>query len=220
MGFTPCDHWAQDCEEGEKCTPVATVPGPWDANVCVPVGDQPPGSECTLTEGGINGEDTCDNTSMCYDIDPETGFGTCVELCTGAPENALCPITGETCQILNGGVLPLCLPACEPLVAGSCPEGTKLRGGLGDTLGGFICFPPAAEGITGESRECANCCADAHMCTDAASYGPDCAFDLCCTELCSVSEDAGCLGSGQVCVALFEATDPLYADVGSCMIPM
>lgn len=44
-----CDHWAQDCGDDQKCTPIPSTPGSgtWDANVCVLAGDQPPGSECT-----------------------------------------------------------------------------------------------------------------------------------------------------------------------------
>ena len=55
---------------------------------------------------------------------------------------------------------------------------------------------------------------------DAATYGQGCAFNLCCTEYCDVT-DGGftCAGSGQQCVALFEATDQYYASVGACMVP-
>ena len=128
----------------------------------------------------------------------------------------------ETRLQLNGGVLNLCLPGCSPLVAGSCPVGeTCVAAYEGDTLGGFICFPPAAEGITGESCECANCCAEGNLCTDAATYGPDCAYDLCCTEYCDIN-DGGftCAGGGQQCIALFDPNDPNYANVGACQIPM
>ena len=102
----------------------------------------------------------------------------------------------------------------------SCPPVRPAsRPWAGDTLDGFICFPPAAEGITGESCECANCCADAHMCIDAASYGPGCAYDLCCTEYCDITDLAfTCAGPDQQCVALFEPTN-YYANVGACMMP-
>ena len=154
--------------------------------------------------------------------DEETGEGTCVEFCKGTAESNNCPVSGNECSQLNGGVLNLCLPGCSPLVAGSCPVGeTCVAAYEGDTLGGFICFPPAAEGITGESCECANCCAEGNLCTDAATYGPDCAYDLCCTEYCDIN-DGGftCAGGGQQCIALFDPNDPLYADVGACQIPM
>ena len=158
---------------------------------------------------------------MCYNIDPETGFGTCIELCTGTLDNPACPISGNDCKILNNGVLPLCLDGCDPLVAGSCPEDENCVAAFeGDTLDGFICFPPAAEGITGESCECANCCADGHMCTSAELYGPGCEYDLCCTEYCDLNDAAfTCAGPDQQCVALFDPADPLYANVGACMVP-
>ena len=187
------------------------------------VGTEPPLAPCTIVEGAdpYNATDTCDATGKCYDLDPDTGIGTCIEMCVGSPESASCPITGFDCPVLSNGYFYLCFPGCSPLDAGSCPLGeTCVAAYEGDTLGGFICFPPAAEGITGESCECANCCADAHMCTDAASYGPGCAYELCCTEYCDITDLAfTCAGPDQQCVALFESTDPLYANVGACMVP-
>ncbi len=218
-----CDFWAQDCPDGEKCTAIASTPGEgaWDANVCVPAGTEAPGSTCTTMEG-VDGADTCDGTGMCYDFDQDTGEGTCVEFCVGTPESNTCPQTGHDCKQLNSGVLNLCLPSCNPLNAGECPPGQVCVAAYeGDTLGGFICFPPAAEGISGEQCECANCCAEGHLCTDAATYGTDCAFDLCCTEYCDTSDSTfACQGAGQQCVPLFEETDPNFANVGGCQIPV
>jgi hypothetical protein len=219
----PCDFWSQDCDEGEKCTPVPSSPGSgaWDATVCVTAGTEAPGSACSFT-GAVNGEDTCDATSMCLDVDADTGEGTCTELCVGSPESNSCPQTGNACWLLNDGQLPVCLDGCNPLITGECPPGqTCVAGFEGGDLNGFLCFAPAAQGITGEQCECANCCADGHFCTDAPTYGNDCAFDLCCTEYCDVSDGGfACAGTGQQCIALFDASDPNYADVGACQIPM
>ena len=44
---------------------------------------------------------------MCYDIDPDTGIGTCVELCSGTLSNPACPITNHECKLLNDGILPI-----------------------------------------------------------------------------------------------------------------
>ena len=183
---------------------------------CMKVPDQDP----------YDATDTCDVSGLCYDIDPDTGVGTCIEMCSGSPDNAGCPITGWECKQNGGGVLPLCLPECTPLPE-TCPECVDCPDGLncvaalaGDTLVGFTCFPPAAEGTIGESCQCANCCATGLMCTDAEVYGQGCAYDLCCTEYCDITDLAfTCAGPGQQCVALFEPTDPVWAHVGACMVP-
>ena len=223
-----CDYWAQDCPEGQKCTQAATSSSGWDAHICVDAGTDPPLTPCTIVEGAdpYGATDTCDATGFCYNLDPDTGIGTCIEMCVGTPESDDCPITGFECKQLARGFGNLCIPQCTP-VPETCPECFDCPLGQncvaafgGDTLVGFTCYPPAAEGTTGESCECANCCAEAHMCTDAATYGQGCAFNLCCTEYCDVT-DGGftCAGSGQQCVALFEATDQYYASVGACMVP-
>ena len=59
------------------------------------------------------------------------------------------------------------------------------------------------------------------MCTDAPTYGIDCAFDLCCTEYCDLNDGVfTCVGQDQQCIPLFDASDPNYADVGACQIPI
>ncbi len=221
-----CDWWAQDCGAGEKCGAIVSTPGggSWDANVCMSVGCEPPGAPCMKVDDPAvcSGQtDTCDATSICINVDADTGIGTCVEMCTGSPEDPACPQTGLQCAQLNGGVLNLCVPGCDPLLPGSCPDGEACSPAYqGDSISSFICFPAAAEGISGESCECANCCADGHTCTSAASYGPDCADDLCCTEYCDVTDLAfTCVGQGQQCIALFDPNDPNYANVGACQIP-
>ena len=185
-------------------------------------------SPCTIVEGAdpYGATDTCDATGMCYSLDPDTGIGTCIEMCVGSPDNAGCPITGWRCRQYASGVLNLCMPNCTPVPEAcpacvDCPDGeTCVAAYEGDTLDRFICFPPAAEGITGEYCECANCCADGLMCTDAATYGPGCEYDLCCTEYCDITDlTFTCAGPDQQCVALFEPTDPYYANVGACMVP-
>ena len=163
-----------------------------------------------------------DATGKCYDLDPDTGIGTCIEMCVGPPENPRCPHHGYDCSTaISGSGLALCFPGCSPLDAGSCPLGeTCVAAYQGDSISDFICWPAYAEGITGESCECANCCADGHMCTDAATYGPGCVYDLCCTEYCDITDAAfTCAGPDQQCVALFDPADPVYANVGACMVP-
>jgi len=219
-----CDHWAQDCPPGEKCTPIASTPGSgaWDANVCVPAGAQGVGEPCELADGPL-GTDTCDEESMCYDIDAQTGIGVCIGFCLGSEASPTCSeeSVGATCRQNGAGILNLCLPACNPLLAGECPSGQNCTAAFeGQDLQGFTCFPPAAEALSGEECDCANCCAAGHMCVQAAEYGPDCAFDLCCTRYCDTDDPTPqCDGTDQVCVPLFPPDTPEVGDVGHCVVP-
>lgn len=220
-----CDFWAQSCPPSEKCTALASTPGSgtWDANVCVPFGTDGVGQFCTLADGPP-GTDTCDAVSLCYDIDPQTGVGVCIGLCQGPEAMPTCPSGAgphAQCKQTSSGVLNICLGSCNPLLPGECGTGQNCVAAFeGQDLSGFICFPPAAEGLSGEECDCANCCAAHHMCVTAADYGPDCAFDLCCTQYCD-SEDATfvCDGTDQVCVALFDPNTPEFGNVGRCVVP-
>jgi len=233
-----CDPFADDCVAGEKCTPVVLSPnsGAWDANVCVPAGDQPPGSECTFVEGGVNGQDTCDADSMCWGQDPDTGIGRCVELCSGSSLAATCPITSNQRFIFNDGVLPVCLESCDPLNSACAPGTLCIAAYESDptTPEGFVCVPPGTSmpGSAGDPCECANCCQSGAICEDPNSVGLDnCqgvdpSSQACCTALCDVDApnpdqqcaDAGL--SGVECVAIFApgTPDPL-GKLGKCVIP-
>ena len=124
-----------------------------------------------------------------------------------------------SCRKLNQGVLNICLTSCNPLLTGECPMGqTCVAAFEGQELDGFICFPPAAEGVSGDECSCANCCAQGHMCVSAAEYGPGCQFDLCCTEYCDTEGSDACSGSGQSCVALFDPSTPEVGNVGQCVV--
>ena len=55
---------------------------------------------------------------------------------------------------------------------------------------------------------------------DAASFGPGCESNDCCTELCDLNDTAfTCAGPDQQCVALFDPDDPNFANVGACLVP-
>lgn len=222
-----CDIWDPDgCPDGEKCNAYATAGTSWDANKCVMVmGDDQPGDDCTATDGsGVSGNDTCAEGSMCWDIDSETMNGYCVEFCTGAPNNAKCE--GDTiCAIYNDGVLPLCLPSCDPLSAGAdCPNERNVciadPGGLG-----FVCVLNASGDMAPYGTECqyVNSCNQGLFCA-AAEAVPGCAGSQgCCSEFCDVNQPNTCsgMGGGQECVPWFAMGDapPGYEDVGGCAIP-
>ena len=59
-------------------------------------------------------------------VNADTGVGTCVEMCTGTPDDPACPVSGQTCRQLFSGVLNVCLPDCNPLL----PGGLRARPGL------------------------------------------------------------------------------------------
>ncbi len=216
-----CDFWAQDCPAGEKCTAIASTPGDgaWDANVCVPAGDAAPGSDCMLADGP-QGTDTCDEKGMCYDQDPDTMIGTCVEFCQGPESAPSCPVSSVQCSKLNGGVLNLCIEQCDPLLQ-ACPMGQGCYAAFnGRTLDGFICFPPAVQAEAGEAcGECDNCCRPGLGCAPAPVYGPGCTDAGCCTEWCDVNNNGSeCSGAGQSCIALFQPGTP-NEDIGWCGVP-
>ena len=219
-----CDFWAQDCQDGQKCTNVASTPGSpaWDAHFCVPAGSQAIGESCTLADGP-QGTDTCDASSMCFDIDPATMTGTCVGYCQGPEAAPTCPEESGAfiCTKLSNGYFNLCLPGCNPLLTGDCPAGQNCVPAFdAGEIGGFQCYPPAAEGLAGEGCACANCCASGLLCVAAEEFGPDCAFDRCCTEHCDITDPSfTCGGSDQQCVALFAPGTPVVGNVGQCVVP-
>jgi hypothetical protein len=225
---TECNIWAEnECPEGEKCTAVACEVGgtAWDANVCRPVnGTKAVGDECENMGSGVDGEDDCDVGSMCWGADPDTGLGVCVAFCTGNPDNGLCDGGGDTlCSIYNDGVLPLCLPKCDPLVA-ECPNGDVcIPHPSGE---GFNCVIDSSQGmgLYGVPCQYANSCNEGLLCIDAAAVPePDCASASgCCSPVCDLSAGETCPGDGQICEAFYEAgaVPPGYENVGICAVPI
>ena len=165
---------------------------------------EPPGAPCTIVEGRIPTTPRTPATppGSATDIDPDTGIGTCIEMCVATHRVRQLSHHGLRLPLFGYGCFPGCSPAAIP--ARSCPIDETC---VAAYEAGFICFPPAAEGITGESCECANA-APTRMCTDAASYGPDCAYALLHRVVRHQRPAFTCAGPDQQCVALFEPTDP------------
>lgn len=219
-----CDIWAEgDCPEGEKCTAVACEVGSnsWDSNVCRPInGDAAPGDECMYTDGsGVSGNDDCGEGSMCWNADGDTGIGTCVAFCTGSPAASTCA-SGTTCAILNDGVLPLCLPGCDPL-AQDCESSNEIC--LPDPSGsGYICALDASGDMAPYGTPCnyANVCNSGLLCINAEGVPEaECASAQgCCSPMCSISSGDACPGDGQSCEPVFEMQPPGFEDVGICTI--
>lgn len=141
---TGCDPLVQDCPEGDKCMPWANDGGgQWNATRCSPIANTAgqPGDPCTVEGTYPSGIDDCDIGAMCWNADPLTSGGTCVEMCTGDWTNLLCTTPGTGCAVAYDGVITLCLPPCEPFFY-DCPEGH----GCYPTQEGFFCLPDAPRG--------------------------------------------------------------------------
>jgi len=218
--FSECDQWAQDCPEGQKCTAyIAEGGGTWDATKCVEVtGTDKPDDKCT-SEGFVSAIDSCIKGAMCWGLDMD-GNGTCVALCTGSPEAAICDHGG--CSIASGGALSLCLANCDPLLQ-DCPHPGEACYPLGY---GFTCAPDdsGAVGQANDPCESLNACDEGLICHDAAFVGMGCAPGSlgCCTPFCKFP-DGPCPNPDQQCVqyfdpAQFPENDPLL-DIGVCGVP-
>lgn len=226
-GNMECDLFAQDCPIGEKCTPWANDGSEnWNATRCVPVAPDPdqPGDPCTAEDESASGLDSCDQGSLCLDVDDETLMGTCVALCTGTLEMPTCEPEGTVCAISNE-VLPLCLPACDP-IAQDCPMGD----GCYPIQGVWACANDASDGAGyGEPCEFINVCTPGLVCLDGSEVPPGEACEGmagCCTEICDITDPAGdmqCMGApgGQICEPWFEAGQAPAGleNVGVCRLP-
>ena len=227
--FDACDPWDSACEPGLKCQPLANTVGlPYDLAACLPFGTAAIGESCCRAgDPGCELEepdnaDTCGPDSFCLDVDPETHVGTCTEMCTGTPRRPICTHAVDRC--LQSNQLGVCLETCDPLDPIACAEDELCVGrfGVGGVVLFFSCFDLGVEppGATGEACQCANCCEPGLMCRDAATVGPGCAHDFCCTQLCDLgATDPGCTLPLQSCTPLFVNDDPLYAHVGVCRVP-
>jgi hypothetical protein len=220
VGRIECDVFNQDCDPGQKCAAWAQGGGgAWNATKCVDImGDGAPGEPCTTIGGGVSGVDTCGLGVMCWDVNAENE-GICVGLCTGSPNNPMCPL-GTGCALASEGVLNLCLPDCNPLLQ-DCP---------GDDLcvpddGEFICALDASGdmGAVNDPCESANTCDKGLACRppDEASSSCDPEAPGCCQPFCELP-DAPCPNPDQVCVPWYDPmmeVPPFYENVGICAIP-
>jgi hypothetical protein len=214
----PCDPFMQDCPDGEKCVPYASGSGTWDAHKCVPVmGDQAPGEPCWYG-GAVAATDTCDETSMCWNVMEIDGelVGTCTTLCTGSGDNPECP-EGSSCSISSEGSVYICISNCDPLLQ-DCNRGLACYW----VNGGFSCVFTTQDIPTGEPCGFINDCAVGNGCVTAEVL-PGCAGASCCTLFCNVMlGDQQCDAlPGTSCVAFFEQgmAPPGYELVGLCILP-
>lgn len=217
-----CDIFAQDCPAGEKCMPWSNDgSGSWNATRCSPIAAAPNqiGDTCTVEGSGTSGIDDCDIGTMCWDVNPETNEGTCVEMCSCTEITPVCNTANTTCAISNDGVLALCLPVCNPVDPEACEEGLGCYP-VSDT---FLCAPD----VSGEMGEAGDPCSFINACSAGlfclgADVVPDCdgGSPGCCSAACSIGDDAACL-PGQTCTAWYnpgDAPDECLGMAGVCVL--
>ena len=160
----------------------------------------------------MSGIDSCELHSMCWNVDAETGEGTCIAMCVGDESNPFCEGENETCHI-SSGPLALCLPDCDP-TAQDCPEGQ----GCYPIGADWSCAPDASDdaGAPGEACEFVNVCDPGTACL--ADVVPGCDGPGCCTSFCIVGEGDGPCLDGQVCTPWWEpdTAPPGEEHIGIC----
>jgi len=222
-----CDVMSQNCPEGEKCMPWANDGGSaWNATKCAPLDPNPmqPGDTCTVDGNAVSGVDNCEAGSMCWDVDPQINEGVCIAFCTGSYQSPVCEDPSTVCTIYNDGVLPLCLPMCDPLLQ-NCHGDNICVPASGP---GFICVLDASgeEGQYGDPCEYVNVCDPGLYCANAEAV-PGCQGAVgCCSDYCDLTAPvpvAACSGAGQgqECVPWFEegTAPPGLEHIGGCAIP-
>ncbi|MFO7562849.1 MAG: hypothetical protein R6X02_09425 [Enhygromyxa sp.] len=213
----PCDPFAQDCPEGEKCVPFGSAGVGWDHNKCVPVlGEQGPGEPCHYA-GVVDSTDDCDATSFCWNVTQE-GIGTCAPFCLGSADNPICPdappgCADYHCVINSDATINLCVLECDPL-AQDC----------GESLGcfwandGFWCVFTTEERSIGEPCGYINDCVSGAGCVDTELL-PDCAGESCCAPFCDLAallDPCPDLLAGTSCMPFWEPTNP-GCELGMCL---
>lgn len=220
-----CSILEQDCPPGYKCMPYSNDGGSWNDVMCVPIADDPgtPGDPCTVEGGAASGIDDCDQTSMCWDVDPDTNEGVCVAHCIGDLDRPVCADRCDRCSISADGPLLLCLPTCDPVLQ-NCAEGQ----GCYPIQDYFTCAPDASTPELGIGSPCEfiNICPAGLVCANASDV-PGCKGGIgCCTPVCAVGGFDPCPGllPGSVCVPWYGDQPPpkegcLVSEPGVCVAP-
>lgn len=218
LGPRLCSLWSQDCPDGEKCNVWANDGGSaWNATKCVAVDPSPDkvGESCRVLGGSASGEDTCEVGAFCWDVDPNTGEGMCVNYCIGGESSPDCASPAE--QPAIGKEFCLCLPTCDPTL-NDCPVGCGCYG-FDNT---FQCVPDASgeRGVFGDECNYINACDPGLACINPAAIDPDSEAGGICSRFCSFQYVDTCSGDLE-CIPWFEEgyTPPEFEHVGICGLP-
>jgi len=211
-----CDpRHADDCPSGQKCSYVVDEElGP--TNRCVELlGDKLEGESCQR----VGESDDCGPHRICWATEADGSAGICVEFCDLA---LTCVDERTICSVASGGLLPLCLRACDPLVQ--------------DCFGGWGCYPDPDQrwvcdvdrsgelGEHGDPCECINCCDPGLAClagamVDAEGCGGEGAAG-CCGAICALDEPPTCPSEAEDCEPFYEDNAVMIGleDVGLCRL--
>lgn len=227
---SPCDIWNPvDCPSGQKCTAVDCTSegqGVWDSYVCRQIqGDAQRGDPCQMFGAPTSGDDSCAGGLTCWDVDPLSGEGYCIEYCTGLVTDPVCPAM-HYCSINGDGILVLCIQNCDPLM-NDCRAGQLC--GPSPSSNGFVCIADASGGMNPAGTPCqfVNECNDGLICINSVLV-PDPSCDLdpmqgCCTPLCDHTQAETCplAAEGATCQPYFEVGNAPegYERVGVCALP-
>jgi hypothetical protein len=173
----------------------------------------------------VSGLDDCALGLICWDVDPQTLQGACVSMCEGSEGSPTCTDPAAVCNLLNDGVLNLCLATCDPLVQ-NCPGASEA---CYPVATGFTCAPDASgtEGGYGEPCELGvlNTCDPGRFCAPAENM-PSCDTTGCCSTFCDLTQNdpnSQCpeQAQGQMCLpaSLAISVPPGMEHVGFCAIP-
>ncbi|HET6582424.1 MAG TPA: ribulose phosphate epimerase [Nannocystaceae bacterium] len=221
VGADACDSFAADCPAGFKCNAHADDGGDWwNAWSCVPIAAVPVGiGEACQVEGDVwSGLDDCDAGGLCWDVDPDSGVGECVEYCSGSARNPICDDPTRACGIVD--VPNLCIATCDPLVQDCAAE----RGCV--PIDDFFACVRVTSGGGDAADDCdhPNDCNPGLFCATVDAV-PGCSGSAsgCCSEFCDTTDpnaSMSCNGA-QACVAWYDEgqAPPGYESVGACMVP-
>lgn len=163
-----------------------------------------PGDPCTVEGNSTSGVDTCDATSMCWNVSPDTGEGKCVAFCTGTVVAPECAEPGTDCAVSQSGILNLCQSGCNPL-APDCPNAELcIPQPMGER---FVCVPDASgdKGLQNDACGAPDACDPGLLCVPPAlAVECDPMAAGCCLPICDLSSPV-CTNKGAECLAWYEA---------------
>jgi len=207
-----CNPGAQDCPDGERCSPYVREAGECcvDSTHCVPIlGDKGIGEPCGR---GVDNDDCASGLFCMTNTSGGLGPGRCVELCDpGVPGTC----AQGSCIALNDGFLPLCATPCDPL-APACGEGQGCYLLVAEAA--FVCLNSATD-AGADNSPCSTLqgCAPGLVCYDGGAQA-SCSSDQCCTPVCDLDGDgAECKNILEGCLTPFvTGQTPADGDVGVC----
>ena len=215
-----CDKHAQNCPAGMKCIPWSNDGGgSWNALRCSDVAEAPKriGEPCTVDGSGVSGLDDCERGAMCWDVNPRTNTGTCVEIYVLNAGNPGCSDAMTVSVTASGGPIQgLCLPMCNPLANECEPQQGCVWRVKGSGRRGFWCSG-VYEGEVGEVCDYRSCVPGLSCTWDDGSPAWVGGEGNTCKPHCSLSSP-NC-PDGWSCQPWYAATEepPGHEDVGICL---